>query len=88
MSQVLGEFYMCENQVFVSETKSGLVSVSKELWTVWSPIAPLVNKVMTERKVEDSSDYLIKVMEDTGQGKTKICFCICPLYENKRQKRK
>ena len=88
MSQVLGEFYMCEKQVFVTETKSGVVSVSKELWTVWSPIAPLVNKVMTERKVEDSSDYLIKVMGDTGQGKTKICFCICSLYENKIQKRK
>ena len=34
MSQVLGEFYMCEKQVFITETKSAVVSVSKELWTL------------------------------------------------------
>ena len=27
----------------------------------------------------NTDDYLIKVMADTGQGSTNICFCICPI---------
>ena len=77
----LDEYFTLEEHRFVVETKAGVPSDEQLVWTVWAPILPLVKRVMKGRKINenDADDYMIKVMADTGQGKTKICFCICPI---------
>ena len=52
-----------------------------DLWTVWAPIVPLIEWINNYRKNTASSDYLIKVMADSGKGKTIVCFCIIPMNE-------
>ena len=83
-TRTLEEYFISERHRFVIETKSGVITDERLMWTVYAPILPLVRRVMMERGLEDpnSEDYMIKVMADTGQGKTKICFCICPTSDS------
>ena len=75
---VLEPFYKCERQNFFVKNKSDPIK-SKNVWTVWAPVGPLIEFICNEREFSSTSDILIKFMGDSGQGKTIICFCIIPL---------
>ena len=79
--------YCFEKQSFITETQSGEPIVSKDLWSVWANIKDLIEFINIERQNDSSSEYLIKVMADTGQQMFKVCFCIIPLTECKNMSR-
>ena len=64
----------------VAAINGGIPSEYTELWTVWAPIVPLIIHI-NEYRNNDPSDYLIKIMVDTGNGQSKVCFCIIPIKE-------
>ena len=70
--------FQLKEENFEIETTIG--SQTKNIWTVSADIIPLIEKIFSERKIQCFSDYLIKVMMDTGKGKTKVCFSTIP-YE-------
>ena len=47
----------------------------------------MIEFINIERQNDSSSEYLIKVMADTGQQMFKVCFCIIPLTECKNMSR-
>ena len=85
---LLDEFYKYEMQDFSIENKSESSASFKSVWTVWAPLNPLIHFVNNKRNLPSTSDYLIKIMGDSGQGKTKICFCIIPFNESTSTKKR
>ena len=87
---LLEEFYKYEMQDFfvANSSESEASSSFKKVWTVWAPLKPLINFIINKRNMTSTSDYLIKIMGDSGQGKTKICFCIIPLNEPTRARKR
>ena len=76
---LLEDFYCVEKQSFITETQSGEPTVLKQIWSVWADINDLVEFINNKRQNNSPTEYLIKVMDDTGQKMTKVCFCIVPL---------
>lgn len=74
--KLLKDFFIVDKQNFITETKDSIPTKYEDIWAVWAPIVPLINYINEARNNICSSDYTIKIMADTGQGKTKICFCI------------
>ena len=62
----------------ITETQSGEPTEQKQIWSVWADINDLVEFINNKRQNDSSTEYLIKVMADTGQKMTKVCFCIIP----------
>lgn len=77
----LKDYFYVEKHNFITETKSGLPTTFTDMWCVWAPIVPLIVIIFDLRENTDKSDYLIKVMADTGKGTTKVCFSIIPFNE-------
>ena len=78
---LLDNFFNVEKHNFITATNAGMPTKYIDLWTVWAPIIPLIECINNYRKNIASSDYLIKVMADSGKGKTIVCFCIIPINE-------
>ena len=57
------------------------------MWTVCSPMSPLINFINNARNNNNSSDYTLKIMADTGQEKKKVGFCIIPNEEQEKKKK-
>ena len=74
---ILKDFFNCEKLNFIIETKDSLPIKYDDIWAVWAPIVPLIQYINDKRN-NSCTDNIIKIMADTGQGKTKICFCIIP----------
>ena len=79
---VLDNFYKSERHIFITATQMGAATEYTKMWTVFAPIVPLIEWINNYRNNNDSSEYLIKVMADSGRGKTKVCFCIIPTNES------
>ena len=78
--KILENYFNVSKHTFITATNGGLPSDYTKLWTVWAPMVPLIIHI-NEYRNNDPSDYLIKVMADTGKGQTKVCFCIIPTME-------
>ena len=74
-NNILDKFYFHDKQNFIM--KSSLNELSKNVWVVWAPIGPLIDFLLSQRNIVDER-FLIKIMGDTGQEKTKICISIIP----------
>ena len=86
-SQILDKFYSHEKHNFITATKSGYPPEYNDMWTVYAPILPLVEFININRENLNPSDFMIKIMCDSGQGKTKVCICIIPLYDTNIEKK-
>ena len=65
---------------FITATFSGIPSKYEDRWSVFAPIVPLIQRINEHRKIQiHQSDFLTKIMCDSGQGKAKVCLCIIPL---------
>ena len=84
---LLKDFYSVEKLNFITETQSAEPTILKDLWSVWADINNLIEFINNKRQNDSSSEYLIKVMADTGQQMTKVCFCIIPFTEYKNMSR-
>ena len=84
---IFDDVFHAEKHNFITETDKGAPTKYEDLWTVWTPIVPLIERLKHYREL-DVTDTLIKVMADTGKGKTKVCFCIIPFGEIEEKAKK
>ena len=81
-SKVLDHFYIHETHSFITATESGKPVKYDNIWAVYAPIVPLVEYINAQRENSDLSNFMIKIMCDSGQGKTKVCLCIIPITDS------
>ena len=86
-SHILDNLYIHEKHNFITATKSGIPSEYNDIWTVYAPIVPLVEFINIQRENLNPSEPMIKIMCDSGQGKTKVCLCIIPLDDDNANKK-
>ena len=84
---IFDDVFHVEKHNFITETDKGAPTKYQDLWTVWAPIVPLIERLKHYREL-DMTENLIKVMADTGKGKTKVCFCIIPFGEIEEKQRR
>lgn len=84
---LLKDFFNSDQQNFITETKDSLPIKYENIWTVWAPMLPLIQFINNKRNNTCSSNYIIKIMGDSGQGKTKICFCVIPIERAAKKSR-
>ena len=86
-SQILDIFYIHETHNFITATESGKPTEYNDIWAVYAPIVPLIECVNVHRENLNPSDFMIKIMCDSRQGKTKVFICIIPLNDTNVEKK-
>ena len=81
-SHILEEFFKVEKMDFITETQTDTTMQCKPVWAVWADILSVIDFINFKREATDISTFLIKVMADTGQKMTKVCFNIMPFEES------
>ena len=84
---MLDIFYIHETHNFITATESGKPTEYNDIWAVYAPIVPLIECVNVHRENLNPSDFMIKIMCDSGQGKTKVFICIIPLNDTNVEKK-
>ena len=76
-NHLLDKFYKHEKINFIG----GDSSETKDFWAVWASMCPLIEVIISARNLNPQDKYFIKIMGDSGQNKTKICFLVMPLED-------
>ena len=84
---ILDDLFKYKQHMFVTITDKGEPTKSENMWIFWALLVFLIEWVIKDRNYGDSSDYLIKIMGDTGKGFLKICFGIIPYDETQAKPR-
>ena len=76
-NHLLDKFYKHEKINFIGRDSSE----TKDFWVVWPPMCPLIEVIISARNLNPQDKYFIKIMGDSGQNKSKICFLVMPLED-------
>ena len=81
---ILDDLFEYEQHMFVTKTDKGEPMKSENMRIVWAPIVSLIEWVIKDQNYGDSSDYLIKIMSDTGKGFLKYVFALSYMMKHRQ----